>query len=114
MNNISIQNDERGLLPYPIIIAANAGEAEATLRHVVKHCDSYITSLSMRKLRDEQESIELFLSIKLQYFFHNESSLHIVTERKINRINLVKLIFFIERNSTFIFFPYSEPYICFI
>ncbi|WP_077604177.1 helix-turn-helix domain-containing protein [Oceanobacillus sojae] len=55
MNNISIQNDERGLLPYPIIIAANAGEAEA-LRLVVKHYDSYIASLSMRKLRDEQDN----------------------------------------------------------
>lgn len=55
MNNISIQNDERGLLPFPIIIAANTGEAEA-LRIVVKHYDSYIASLSMRKLRDEQDN----------------------------------------------------------
>ncbi len=53
MNNTNIQNDERGLLPYPIIIAANAGEAEA-LRIVVKHYDRYIASLSMRKLHDEQ------------------------------------------------------------
>lgn len=52
MNKISTQNDERGLLPYPIIIAANAGEAEA-MHIVLQHYDPYIASLSMRKLRDE-------------------------------------------------------------
>lgn len=52
MNKISTQNDERGLLPYPIILAANAGETEA-MSIVVQHYDSYIASLSMRKLQDE-------------------------------------------------------------
>ena len=51
-NKISTQNDERGLLPYPIILAANAGEAEA-MNIVVQHYDSYIASLSMRKIQDE-------------------------------------------------------------
>ncbi len=46
-------NDERGLLPYPIIIAATKGDPEA-MNIVVKHYDSYIASLSMRKLRDER------------------------------------------------------------
>ena len=46
-------NDERGLLPYPVIIAATKGAPEA-MHIVVKHYDSYIASLSMRKLRDER------------------------------------------------------------
>lgn len=46
-------NDERGLLPYPVIIAATKGDPEA-MNIVVKHYDSYIASLSMRKLRDER------------------------------------------------------------
>ena len=46
-------NDERGLLPYPVIIAASKGDPEA-MNIVVKHYDSYIASLSMRKLRDER------------------------------------------------------------
>ena len=56
MNKISTQNDERGLLPYPIILAANAGEAEA-MNIVLNHYDSYIVSLSMRKLQDEHGNI---------------------------------------------------------
>ena len=46
-------NDERGLLPYPVIIAATKGDPDA-MNIVVKHYDSYIASLSMRKLRDER------------------------------------------------------------
>ena len=46
-------NDERGLLPYPVIIAATKGDPEA-MAIVVKHYESYIASLSMRKLRDER------------------------------------------------------------
>lgn len=49
-------NDERGLLPYPVIIAATKGDPEA-MNLVVKHYDSYIASLSMRKLRDERGNI---------------------------------------------------------
>lgn len=46
-------NNERGLLPYPVIIAATKGDPEA-MNIVVQHYDSYIASLSMRKLRDER------------------------------------------------------------
>ena len=46
-------NDERGLLPYPVIIAATKGDPEA-MAIVVKHYESYIASLSMRKFRDER------------------------------------------------------------
>lgn len=49
-------NNERGLLPYPVIIAATKGDPEA-MNIVVKHYDSYIASLSMRKLRDERGNI---------------------------------------------------------
>ena len=40
------ENAERGLLPYPVIIAATKGDYE-----------SYITSLSMRKLYDERGNV---------------------------------------------------------
>ena len=53
MINSNFENNERGLLPYPIILAANKGEPEA-MKVVVLHYGSYMTSLSMRKLRDEQ------------------------------------------------------------
>lgn len=52
MVNSNTENNERGLLPYSIIIAANEGETEA-MKIVVLHYGSYMTSLSMRKLRDE-------------------------------------------------------------
>lgn len=46
-------NKERGLLPYPVIVAATRGDPEAMMT-VVQHYESYISSLSMRKLRDER------------------------------------------------------------
>ena len=46
-------NDERGLLPYPVIIAATKGEPQA-MNIVVQHYTGYIARLSMRKLRDER------------------------------------------------------------
>lgn len=46
-------NAESGLLPYPVIIAATKGDPEA-MAIVVEHYESYIASLSMRKLRDER------------------------------------------------------------
>lgn len=52
MIKISTQNDESGLLPHPIILTANADKAEA-MSIVVQHYDSYIASLSMRKIQDE-------------------------------------------------------------
>lgn len=53
MIDANTENNERGLLPYPIILAANKGEPEA-MKYVILHYGSYMTSLSMRKLRDEQ------------------------------------------------------------
>ena len=41
---------ERGLLPYPVIAAAVKSDPNA-MRLVVQHYDSYISSLSMRKVR---------------------------------------------------------------
>ena len=46
-------NDERGLLPYPVIIAATKGDPEA-MNIVIQHYDSEIAYLSMRTLRDER------------------------------------------------------------
>ena len=45
--------DERGLLPYPVIIAATKGDPEA-IQLVVDHYEGYIAYLSTRKLRDER------------------------------------------------------------
>jgi len=47
------EQDESGLLPYPVIIAANKGDPEA-MQIVVQHYESYIAYLSMRKLCDER------------------------------------------------------------
>ena len=45
MNGTNCNDNERGLLPYPVILAA--------MKIVVQHYQSYIAHLSMRKLRDE-------------------------------------------------------------
>ena len=45
-------SDERGLLPYPVILAATKGDADA-MRIVMQHYRSYIAHLSMQKIRDE-------------------------------------------------------------
>ena len=47
------EQDERGLLPYPVIIAATKGDPEA-MKIVVQHYESNIAYLSVRKLRDER------------------------------------------------------------
>jgi hypothetical protein len=45
-------NDESGLLPYPVIIAATKGDPDA-MKAVVQHYESSIARMSMRKLRDQ-------------------------------------------------------------
>ena len=45
--------DERGLLPYPVIIAATKGDSDA-MAVVMRRYESEISDLSMRKLRDER------------------------------------------------------------
>lgn len=45
-------NDEHGLLPYPVIIAATKGDTDA-MKIVMRHYASYINYLSVKKLRDE-------------------------------------------------------------
>ena len=54
MNGIgNTENDERGLLPYPVIIAATKGDPDA-MAVVIKRYESNIADFSMRKLRDER------------------------------------------------------------
>ena len=68
------ENNERGLLPYSIILAANKGKPEA-MKVVVQHYGSYMASLSMRKLHDERgnsywgidEDIRNSLRLKLMH-----------------------------------------------
>ena len=47
------EQDERGLLPYPVIIAATKGDP-AAMAIVMQRYESNIADLSMRKLRDER------------------------------------------------------------
>ena len=53
---INNENAESGLWLSPVIIAATKGDPEA-MKIVVQHYESYIASLSMRKLRDERGNI---------------------------------------------------------
>ena len=54
ITQIKSEQDERGLLPYPVIIAATKGDPEA-MNIVVQHYESYIASLVYaKKLRDER------------------------------------------------------------
>ena len=48
--------DERGLLPYPVILAASKGDPDA-MKIVMQHYASYIAYLSTQKIRDERGNI---------------------------------------------------------
>lgn len=54
MNGTIVNNnpDERGLLPYPVILAATKGDPDA-MKIVIEHYASYIAYLSTQKVRDE-------------------------------------------------------------
>ena len=52
MNGTNSNNNERGLLPFPVILAATKGGPDA-MKIVVQHYQSYIANLSMKKIRDE-------------------------------------------------------------
>ena len=47
MNGTNCNTDERGLLPYPVILAATKGDPEA-MNIVMQHYQSYIAHLSIR------------------------------------------------------------------
>ena len=47
MNGTNFDENERGLLPYPVILAATKGDPDA-MKIVVQHYQSYIAHLSMR------------------------------------------------------------------
>ena len=53
MNGTNFNENERGLLPYPVILAATKGDPDA-MRIVMQHYQSYIAYLSTRKIRDER------------------------------------------------------------
>ena len=52
MNGTNCNENERGLLPYPVILAATKGDPDA-MKIVMQHYQSYIAHLSMKKIRDE-------------------------------------------------------------
>ena len=52
MNGTNCNDNERGLLPYPVILAATKGDPDA-MKIVMQHYQSYIAHLSMKKIRDD-------------------------------------------------------------
>ncbi len=52
MNGMNFNDDERGLLPFPVILAATKGDPDA-MKIVLQHYQSYIAHLFMTKIRDE-------------------------------------------------------------
>lgn len=53
MKNSNSDHDERGLLPFPVIIAATKGDPDA-MKIVLNHYEGDILALSVRKMRDER------------------------------------------------------------
>ncbi len=52
-NDIKHNQDDKILLPLPIILSANAGEPEA-MNIVLSHYEKYITYLSVRRFRKKE------------------------------------------------------------
>lgn len=52
MNGTNCNDNERGLLPYLVILAATKGDPDA-MKIVMQHYQSYIAHLPMQKIRDE-------------------------------------------------------------
>ena len=48
MNGTNCNDNERGLLPYPVILAATKGDPDA-MKIVVQHYQSYSTPSSFRE-----------------------------------------------------------------
>ena len=51
--NSNSDHDERGLLPFPVIIAATKGDPDA-MKIVLSHYEGDMLTLSVRKMRDER------------------------------------------------------------
>lgn len=51
--NSNSDHDERGLLPFPVIIAATKGDPDA-MKIVFSHYEGDMLTLSVRKMRDER------------------------------------------------------------
>ena len=53
--NSNSDHDERGLLPFPVIIAATKGDPDA-MKIVLSHYEGDMLTLSVRKMRDERSN----------------------------------------------------------
>ena len=51
--NSNSDHDERGLLPFPVIIAATKGDPDV-MKIVLSHYEGDMLTLSVRKMRDER------------------------------------------------------------
>lgn len=51
--NSNSDHDERGLLPFPVIIAATKGDPDA-MKIVLNRYEGDMSALSVRKMRDER------------------------------------------------------------
>ena len=53
MNGTNCNDNERGLLPYPVILAATKGDPDA-MKIVMQHYQSYIAHLARLKHLDKE------------------------------------------------------------
>jgi len=59
------KHGNKGLLPFPVIVAATSGDIDA-MNKVLKHYESYIIVLSTRRLYDEYGNPHLFVDDELR------------------------------------------------
>ena len=65
MNKTQNRPQNKGLLPFPVIVAATSGDIEA-MNKVLKHYEGYILALSTRRLYDEYGNPHLFVDDELR------------------------------------------------
>jgi len=65
MNKTQNRPQNKGLLPFPVIVAATGGDIDA-MNKVLKHYEGYILALSTRRLYDEYGNPHLFVDDELR------------------------------------------------
>ena len=65
MNKTQNRPQNKGLLPFPVIVAATSGDIDA-MNKVLKHYEGYILALSTRRLYDEYGNPHLFVDDELR------------------------------------------------
>jgi hypothetical protein len=65
MNKAQNRTGGKGLLPFPVIVAATSGDIEA-INKVLKHYEGYIVTLATRRFYDEYGNPHLFVDNELR------------------------------------------------